>query len=91
LSIVGYFRLANYWRPMEVDKVKHLFKPNSTFDNALSLYYFDKELCALIFAAIQSIEIALRTKIMYHFSLAHGPFWFMNDGLISIYKKDSQI
>ena len=67
LSIVSYFRLANYWRPMEVDKVKHLFKPNSTFDNALSLYYFDKELRALIFAAIQSIEIALRTKIIHHF------------------------
>lgn len=67
LSIVSYFRLANYWRPMEVDKVKHLFKPNSTFDNALSLYYFDKELRALIFAAIQSIEIAvLRNCCAYH-------------------------
>jgi abortive infection bacteriophage resistance protein len=90
LSIVSYFRLANYWRPMEVDKVKHLFKPNSTFDNALSLYYFDKELRALIFAAIQSIEIALRTKIIHHFSLAHGPFWFMNDGLMKSTKQQEE-
>ena len=90
LSIVSYFRLANYWRPMEVDKVKHLFKPNSTFDNALSLYYFDKELRALIFAAIQSIEIALRTKIIHHFSLAHGPFWFMKDGLMKSTKQQEE-
>ena len=90
LSIVSYFRLANYWRPMEMDKVKHLFKPNSTFDNALSLYYFDKELRALIFAAIQSIEIALRTKIIHHFSLAHGPFWFMNDGLMKSTKQQEE-
>ena len=59
LSIISYFRLASYWRPME--KSPHQFKPNSRFDNALSLYYFDKELRALIFSAIQSIEIALRT------------------------------
>ena len=90
LSIVSYFRLANYWRPMEVDKVKHLFKPNSTFDNALSLYYFDKELRALIFEAIQSIEIALRTKVIHHFSLAHGPFWFMNDGVMKSTKQQEE-
>ena len=41
LQIISYFRLANYWRPMEEDKTIHLFKPNSYFENALSLYYFD--------------------------------------------------
>ena len=75
LSIISYFRLANYWRPLEIDKINHVFKPNSTFENALSLYYFDKELRALIFSAVQSIEIALRTKIIHNFSLVHGPFW----------------
>ena len=90
LSIISYFRLANYWRPMEVDKVNHLFKPNSTFDNALSLYYFDKELRTLIFSAIQSIEIALRTKVIHHFSLSHGPFWFMNEELTKSGKKQQE-
>ena len=90
LSIISYFRLANYWRPMEIDKVNHIFKSNSTFENALSLYYFDKELRALIFSAIQSIEIALRTKIIHHFSLNHGPFWFMNDELMKNMKQQKE-
>ena len=37
LRIISYFRLANYLRPMEQDKVTHIFKPNSTFENALDL------------------------------------------------------
>lgn len=90
LSIISYFRLANYWRPLEIDKINHVFKPNSTFENALSLYYFDKELRALIFSAVQSIEIALRTKIIHNFSLVHGPFWFMNNELMKSTKQQEE-
>ena len=81
LRIISYFRLANYLRPMEQDKGNHIFKPNSTFENAINLYYFDKELRALIFTAIQSIEIALRTKIIHHVSLKYGAFWFTDINL----------
>ncbi len=81
LRIISYFRLANYLRPMEQDKIAHIFKPNSTFENALDLYYFDKELRVLIFRAIQSIEIALRTKIIHHVSLKYGAFWFTDINL----------
>ena len=88
LSIISYFRLASYWRPME--KSPHQFKPNSRFDNALSLYYFDKELRALIFSAIQGIEIALRTKVIHNFSMAYGPFWFMDDELVKSSKQQQE-
>ena len=81
LRIISYFRLANYLRPMEQDKIAHIFKPNSTFENALDLYYFDKELRVLIFRTIQSIEIALRTKIIHHVSLKYGAFWFTDINL----------
>jgi abortive infection bacteriophage resistance protein len=36
LGIISYFRLANYLRPMESDKQTHNFKPNSSFENALT-------------------------------------------------------
>lgn len=42
LSIISYFRFANYLRPYEADKVNHVFKPGKLFSNAVSLYYFDK-------------------------------------------------
>ena len=90
LSIISYFRLASYWRPMEEKGQAHQFKPNSHFNNALSLYYFDKELRALIFSAIQSIEIALRTKVIHSFSIMYGPFWFMDDTLVKSLKQQQE-
>lgn len=37
----------------------------------------------LIFSAIQQIEIAVRTKMIQHVALKHGPFWFMDTDLAS--------
>ena len=79
LKIISYFRLANYMRPMEANKNLHLFKPDSYFENAVDLYYFDKKLRALLFTAVQSIEIALRSKIIHYFSMRYGAFWFMEE------------
>ena len=81
LGIVSYFRIAAYLRPMEDDKDTHHFKPGSTLENAFALYEFDTKLRQLIFAAIQEIEIALRAKVIQHFSLTYGPFWFMDVNL----------
>ena len=81
LGIISYFRLASYWRPMESDKITHIFKPKSTFENAVSLYYFDKHLRALLFKVVQSIEIALRTKVIHHIGMKYGAFWFADESL----------
>lgn len=72
---------------MESDKVRHIFKPNSTFDNAMDLYRFDCDLRELIFTAIQAVEIALRSKMIHHISLQYGAFWFTNESLF----RDSNI
>ena len=77
LGEVSYFRFAAYLRPMETDKKTHQFKPGSTFENAVALYEFDNKLRQLLFSAIQRIEVALRSKIIQHFSMQHGAFWFM--------------
>jgi abortive infection bacteriophage resistance protein len=81
LNTISYFRLANYWRPMEMDKISHQFKPNSRLGDIISLYNFDKELRMLLFSAIQEIEIALRTKMIHYCSLQFGAFWFMEQQL----------
>lgn len=66
---------------MEADKALHSFKPNSKFEDAIALYDFDTQLRSLIFEAIQGIEIALRTKVNYEFSMHHGAFWFYDTSL----------
>ena len=81
LKIISYFRIANYLRTFEVPNSNHVFLPNSYFEDAICIYYFDKELRALIFTAIQSIEIALRSKIIHHVGLKHGAFWFADVNL----------
>jgi len=70
----SYFRFVQYLRPMEADKVLHTFKPNSKFEDALTLYNFDTQLRRLMFEAIQEIEIALRTKVNHEFSMQHGAY-----------------
>lgn len=68
---------------MESDKVNHVFKPKSKFENVVTLYNSDKELRTLIFSAIQSIEIALRTKVIQIVSSNCGAFWFADKSLFS--------
>lgn len=81
LKNISYFRLANYLHTFEDPYNSHIFLPNSYFEDAIRIYYFDKELRSLIFTAIQTVEIALRSKIIHHVGLKHGAFWFVDDTL----------
>ena len=81
LENVSYFRFRTYLRPMEQDTVMHQYKSGASFGKAVSLYLFDTRLRMLIFSAIQQIEVSLRAKIINHFSLSHGAFWFIQPEL----------
>ena len=81
LHSISYFRLTSYLVPMESDSYTHAFSPHSHLHTAIALYNFDKKLRSLVFTSIQDIEVALRTRIIHFFSLAHGPFWFMRNDL----------
>lgn len=76
LQNVSYYRLAGYWWPMQSDKTNHTFKPNSTFENIIAIYNFDRELRLLLFDVIERIEIGFRTKLIYHLSQEISPWWF---------------
>lgn len=89
LSIISYFRFANYLRPYEADKSSHTFKQGKFFSNAVRLYYFDKELRSILFSAIQTVEIVLRTTVIQNFSMKYGPFWYMDDSLFKDMKMHS--
>jgi len=56
LDAISYFRLADYWYHLEADHHTHQFLPNSHFEEVLTCYFFDKDLKALLFKAIQTIE-----------------------------------
>lgn len=81
LQNISYYRLAGYWWPMQSDKTLHIFKPNSTFENVIAIYDFDRQLRLLLFDVIERIEIGFRTKLIYHLSHEVSPWWFEDASL----------
>lgn len=81
LSRISYYRLKGYWWDMQSDTTKHLFEPNHTFEEVIRIYEFDKELRHICFDAIESIEIALRTQMIYWLSQEYGGLWYLNSEL----------
>lgn len=81
LKNISYYRLKGYWWEMQKDKVNHIFYPNSYFEDVIDHYNFDRHLRLIIFNAIERIEIALRTKLIYHMSLGYGSEWYLDPQL----------
>ena len=75
---ISYYRLGEYWYVMQSDKEKHIFKPNSNFEDVITLYNFDADLRLLLFGVIEKIEISLHTKLIYYLSHEIDPWWFQN-------------
>ena len=79
LNNVTYFRFDAYLHIFE--QPDGTIRNGTSFEQVAALYAFDVELRKLIFGAVQKIEIALRSRIIHYFSLAHGPFWFIDASL----------
>jgi abortive infection bacteriophage resistance protein len=78
LENISYYRLKGYWWEMQTDKVGHFFSSDSYFEDAVQAYNFDRRFRLIIFNGIERIEIALRTKLIYHMSLNHGVHWYLD-------------
>lgn len=84
LENISYYRLKGYWWDMQADYTQHTFKSNTYFEDILDRYTFDRHLRLILFDAIERIEIALRTKIIYHLSMAYGSLWYLKSNLFEI-------
>lgn len=90
LGIISYYRLKGYWWDMQNDRTTHQFNPNSYFEDIMDRYNFDRQLRLILFDAIELIEIALRTKLIYHLSLTFSSLWYLNPDLFDDSVKHSQ-
>jgi len=92
LKTVSYYRLKGYWWDMQADYNQHIFTTNTNFENIIERYNFDSKLRLILFDAVERIEIALRTKMIYHLSLNYGGLWFLNANLFdnSMYNSTSK-
>ncbi|MBQ6771188.1 MAG: Abi family protein [Bacteroidales bacterium] len=61
LEYIGYYRLSAYMYPLfQMPKELHQYKQDTSFDQVMTLYRFDKKLRLLIFNEIEKIEVAVR-------------------------------
>lgn len=77
LSHLNYFRLAAYWLPFELSGPPDKFKDNTTFDQILNHYIFDREFRLLLLDAIERIEVSFRTQWAYQISHKYGPHGYL--------------
>ena len=57
IEYIGYYRLSAYMYPLlQMPKELHRYKPNTSFDQVMMLYRFDKKLRLLIFNEIEKIN-----------------------------------
>jgi len=78
---ISYYRLKGYWWDMQDNYTFHTFKSNTYFEDIVDRYNFDRHLRLILFDAIERIEIALRTKMIYHLAMSYGPLWYLESAL----------
>jgi abortive infection bacteriophage resistance protein len=87
LKNISYYRLKGYWWEMQDNVTVHHFVDGSYFEDAVDLYNFDRHFRLIVFNGIERLEIALRTKLIYHLSMQYGPEWFLNPDLFDKQKE----
>ncbi len=73
VEAVSYYRLAGYLHPFRLP-ASDQFKEGTNLPTVWKRYCFDRRLRVLMLDAIERIEVSIRTKLVYNFAHAHGPF-----------------
>lgn len=91
LANISYYRLSAYMIPFKKiitingkDQYIDEFIPNIKWNKVYDLYVFDRKLRLLLFDAIERLEIAIRTQIIYQLSQKYGSHWQDNKDIFLV-------
>ncbi|MGE5507962.1 MAG: Abi family protein [Chitinophagales bacterium] len=70
LSRVNYYRFTAYLLPFKCDN--GLYKPGTSFETVRRICDFDRRLRSLILAALEPVEVKLRTQMAYYHAHEYG-------------------
>lgn len=77
LSHVSYFRFKQYsYKFKDYKEQDGNYIPDTTFETVRELYIFDRKLKMILFEALESIEIAVKTILSNLMSVKHGVHWY---------------
>ncbi len=86
LHHVNYYRLSGYLYPFrEPDET---YRPGTTLDTVWRRYTFDRRLRLMVLDAIERVEVAVRTQLVYEHVHRYGPFGYTDPD--NLPKLDSQ-
>lgn len=78
LANISYYRLSAYMLPYKKNEkgtIFNNFREGTTWDMVYDLYVFDRKLRLLVFDAIERLEVAIRSQIIYQLSHKYGAHW----------------
>lgn len=81
LKHISYYRLRAYWFPLEHDDSNgevHKFAEETSIDDVIALYVFDRQLRLLVMDAIESIEVSMRGAWAYHLATKYGSHSYLD-------------
>ncbi|MBE6341601.1 MAG: Abi family protein [Bacteroidales bacterium] len=85
LQNISYYRLRAFTYPFQdnSEDANHAFTRNDIdFMDIIDLYVFDKRLRSLVFAELEKIEVAVRTKLSLFYSLStNNAFWYKDEAI----------
>lgn len=79
----GFYRLRPYLKLFRNPNEETEFLPESYFSDVKRIYEFDAKIRPILFKACHIIEVGLRTQMIHHLSLEHGPNWYENPTLFT--------
>lgn len=88
LEFIGYYRLSGYAYYFK-DKNSDNFFPNTSFNDLMECYKFDRKMRLLILDAIERLEIALRANIAYEIT-KESPFYIYDDNNFKLNKNKNR-
>jgi abortive infection bacteriophage resistance protein len=76
LQVVNYYRLSGYLHPFRLLDSDR-YREGTNLAQIWDRYCFDRRLRVLMLDVIERIEVAVRTRLVFHFTHTHGPFGYL--------------
>ena len=76
LEAINYYRLTAYFLPFKADKGNYV--EGTSFHQVYRIYEFDRKLRAILFSAVEEVEIYLRSRFAYFHAHKYGAIGYLD-------------
>ena len=81
LESISYYRLSAYFLPFKTDS--GMYKEGTSFHRVYRIYEFDRKLRAILFSALEEVEIYLRSRVSSFHAHKYGSIGYLDESSFS--------